>query len=47
LIKTGMYLNMNNAPATRLGGGVQAFVPVSKFGTNSMETSRPITEILA
>jgi len=49
LIKSGMYVNMNNSPATRLGlTAMQVFkVPVSKFGTNSMETSRPITEILA
>lgn len=49
LIKTGMYLDMNNSPATRLGlTAMQVFkVPVGKFGTNSMETSRPITEIMA
>jgi hypothetical protein len=49
LIKTGMYLHMNNSPATRLGlTAMQVFkVPVSKFGTNSMETSRPISEVLA
>jgi hypothetical protein len=49
LVKTGMYLNMNNSPATRMGlTAMQVFkVPVSKFGTNSMETSRPIAELLA
>jgi hypothetical protein len=49
LVKTGQYLNMNGSPATRLGlTAMQVFkVPVSKFGTNSMETSRPITELLA
>ena len=48
LVKTGMYLNMNNSPATRMGlTAMQVFkVPVSKFGTNSMEASRPISEIL-
>ena len=49
LIKTGQYLNMANDPATRLGlTAMNVFkVPVSKFGTNSMETSHPITEIMA
>ena len=49
LIKTGMHLNLNNDPATRLGlTAMQVFkVPISKFGTNSMETSHGISEILA
>ena len=48
LIKTGQYLNMANDPATRLGlTAMNTFkVPVSKFGTNSMETSHPIVEIM-
>jgi hypothetical protein len=49
LMKTGMHLNMNNDPATRVGlTAMQLFkVPVNKFGTKSNETSRPITEITA
>ena len=49
LIKTGQHLMMNNDPATRLGlTAMQMFkVPINKFGTDSMETSRPITELLA
>ena len=48
LVKTGLHLNMNNDPSTRMGlTAMQVFkVPVSKFGTNSMETSHPITDIL-
>ena len=49
LIKTGMHLNMASDPATRLGlTAMQVFkVPINKFGTDSMETSRPITDIIA
>jgi Protein of unknown function (DUF1552) len=49
LIKTGQHLNMNNDPATRLGlTAMQLFkVPTNKFGTDSMETSRPISELSA
>ena len=49
LVKTGMHLNMANDPATRLGlTAMQIFkVPVNKFGTDSMESKRPIAEIMA
>jgi hypothetical protein len=49
LVKTGQHLNMNNDPATRMGlTAMQLFkVPINKFGTDSMETSRPISELLA
>lgn len=49
LIKTGMHVNCNNGPATRLGlTAMQTFkAPINKFGANSLETTRPITEILA
>ena len=48
-VKTGMHLNMSNEPATRLAlTAMQVFkVPVNKFGTDSMATSRPITEMIA
>lgn len=48
-VKTGQHLSLGGDPATRLGlTAMQLFkVPVNKFGTDSMETSRPITEILA
>ena len=48
-VKTGMHINLNNEPSTRLGlTAMQLFkVPVNKFGTNSMETGRQITEIVA
>ena len=48
-VKTGMHLNMNNNPATRMGlTAMQVFkVPVNKFGTDSMETSATITEMMA
>ena len=48
-VKTGMHLDMKNDPATRLGlTAMQIFkVPVNKFGTDSLETRRPIAEIMA
>ena len=49
LVKTGQHLDMGNDPATRLGlTAMQIFgVPMNKFGTSSMETSRTITDIVA
>ena len=49
LLKTGMHVNMGNDPSTRLGlTAMQLFkVPLNKFGTNSMETGRPIADIVA
>ncbi len=49
LIKTGQHVDMKGDPGTRLGlTAMQVFkVPASKFGTNGMETNRPITEIMA
>ncbi len=49
LLKTGMHLDLAGDPGTRLGlTAMQVFkVPINKFGTNSMETSRTITEIVA
>lgn len=48
LVKTGLHLSMGGDPATRLGlTAMQLFkVPINRFGTDSMETSRPITDIL-
>jgi len=48
-VKTGQYLNMAGDPATRVGlTAMQLFkVPVNKFGTDSMATSKTISEILA
>jgi hypothetical protein len=48
-MKTGVHVNCNGDPGTRLGlTAMQVFkVPVNKFGTGGMETNRAIGEILA
>lgn len=48
-IKTGMHLSPVGDPTSRVGLTVQQAmgVPINKWGRLSMETSRPITEILA
>ena len=48
-IKTGMHVSSVGDPTSRVGLTVQQAmgVPINKWGRLSMETSRPITEILA
>ncbi len=46
-IQTGMHIASNGDPVTRIGLTMQQAMglPVASWGTKSMETSRPITEI--
>jgi len=48
-IKTGVHVQAKGDPATRVGLTVQQVmgVPVSSWGTDSLETSKTITELLA
>ncbi len=48
-VKTGMHIPMKGDPGSRVGLTIQqAFgLPVSKWGTDSNTTARPITELLA
>jgi hypothetical protein len=48
-IKTGMHIASNGDPVTRVGLTMQQVMgmPVASWGTKSMETSRPISEIFA
>jgi len=48
-VKTGLHLDMSGDPATRMGlTAMQVFgVPINKFGTDSMGTSKTITEMMA
>ena len=48
-IKTGLHIAGDSTPVTRLGLTLQQVmgVPVDKWGTNSMETRKPIAEIIA
>ena len=48
-VKTGIHVNGNGDPGTRIGLTAMGVfkVPVNKFGTGGMETNRPISEILA
>lgn len=48
-VKTGQHIVGGGDPITRIGLTVQKVmgVPVDKWGTKSLQTSRPITEIMA
>ena len=48
-LKTGMYIAGNGDPITRVGLTLQQLMglPVDKWGTGSLQTSKIITEILA
>lgn len=48
-MKTGLHIVGGGDPITRVGLTVQKMmgVPVDKWGTKSLQTSRPITEIMA
>jgi hypothetical protein len=47
--KTGQHVNGKSDPSTRVGLTIQQVMglPVSSWGKDSMETSKPITEVLA
>jgi len=48
-IKTGIHVAANGDPATRVGLTCQQVMglPVGTWGTDSMETSKPFTEVIA
>lgn len=48
-VRTGLHVKGNGDPVTRVGLTVQQLmgVPVDRWGTRSMETSRPLTEVIA
>jgi hypothetical protein len=48
-LKTGLHMAGNGEPVTRVGLTLQQVmrVPVNRWGTGSMETSKPVSEILA
>jgi hypothetical protein len=48
-LKTGLHVAGNGDPITRVGFTAMRVmgVPIEKWGTNSLQTSKPITEILA
>lgn len=47
-VQSGLHIKGNGEPVTRVGLTVQQImgVPVSEWGTESMQTSRPVNEIL-
>jgi hypothetical protein len=47
--KTGQHLSGGGDPSTRVGLTIQQVMglPVASWGTDSMETSKPVTEVLA
>lgn len=47
-IKTGMHINMEGEPVTRVGLTVQQSlgIPVDSWGTMSLNTSKPVSEIM-
>ena len=49
LIKTGLHVQAKGDPVTRVGLTLQQVlnVPVSSWGTDSMETSKAFSEIFA
>jgi hypothetical protein len=48
-LKTGLHINGNGEPITRIGYTAQQVMGVSveRWGTGSMQTSKPVTELLA
>ena len=47
-IKTGLHIDGNGDPATRVGLTIQQVlgVPVSSWGAGSMQTGKSVTEIM-
>jgi hypothetical protein len=48
-VRPGLHVKGNGEPVTRIGLTVQQLmgVAVSEWGTESMQTSRPVNEIVA
>ena len=48
-IKTGYHIAGESSPVTRVGLTVQQVmgIPIDKWGVGSMETQKPVSEILA
>ena len=48
-VKTGLYVNGSGDPTTRIGFTLQKImgVPIEKWGTQSLETRKLITDIIA
>jgi hypothetical protein len=48
-VKTGQYISGKNTPVSRVGLTLQQLmgVPVDKWGSNSMQTGKPVSELFA